>query len=209
MNKSTAAIFFLVFSICTTRLAAQNFDINTLKKINANESSFKTNFFKADAQSVNVLNVAAPASVFIAGMIKHNSELKKDGLYMVGAFAISTVISRATKAVVKRKRPFEEYPYIVKRSVGGGYSFPSGHTSAAFTTATSLSLYFPKWYVIAPAYLWASSVGYGRMYQGVHYPTDVLAGAVIGAGSAWLGWKIQHWMDKKHTSSANPGNTKL
>jgi undecaprenyl-diphosphatase len=37
------------------------------------------------------------------------------------------------------------------------------------------------------------------MYQGVHYPTDVLAGAVVGAGSAWLGWKAQHWMEKKRT----------
>jgi membrane-associated phospholipid phosphatase len=209
MNKSTAAIFFLVFSICTYRLAAQNFDINTLKKINASESSFKTNFFKADAQSVTVFNIAAPVSVFIAGAIKHNTELKKDGLYMAGAFVLSTAVTHITKNIVKRKRPFEEYSFIVKRSDGGGYSFPSGHTSAAFTTATSLSLYFPKWYVIVPSYLWASSVGYARMYQGVHYPTDVLAGAVVGAGSAWLAWKVQHWMDKKHTPSANSGNNKL
>ena len=77
-------------------------------------------------------------------------------------------------------------------------SFPSGHVSAAFCTATSLSLRFHKWYVIAPSFLWATSVGWARMYQGVHYPSDVLAGAIVGAGSAWLGYKIQHRMEKKH-----------
>ena len=201
MNKYPAAALLLLFSVCTTCSFAQNFDINTVKKINGNESAFKNNFFKADANSVTIVNIAAPASVFIAGVVKHNTELKKDALYMTGAYVLSTAVTHLTKNIVQRKRPFEEYPFIVKRSDGGGYSFPSGHTSAAFTTATSLSVYFPKWYVIAPAYLWAGSVGYARMYQGVHYPTDVLAGAVVGAGSAWLGWKAQKWMDKKHHSS--------
>jgi membrane-associated phospholipid phosphatase len=117
---------------------------------------------------------------------------------MAGAFFLSTAVTLTTKDIVKRDRPFVTYPFIIKRDAGGGYSFPSGHTSAAFTTATSLSLYFPKWYVILPSYLWAASVGYGRLYLGVHYPTDVLAGAVVGAGSAWLSWKVQKWMDKKH-----------
>ena len=45
--------------------------------------------------------------------------------------------------------------------------------------------------------MWAASVGYARMYEGVHYPTDVLAGALVGAGSAWVTYKFQQWMDKK------------
>jgi undecaprenyl-diphosphatase len=65
-------------------------------------------------------------------------------------------------------------------------SFPSGHTSSAFNTATFICLTYPKWYVIAPAALWATSVAYSRMYLGVHYPSDVLAGAVLGAGTAYL-----------------------
>jgi undecaprenyl-diphosphatase len=36
------------------------------------------------------------------------------------------------------------------------------------------------------------------MYQGVHYPSDVLVGALVGAGSAWLSYKVEKWMDKKH-----------
>lgn len=83
-----------------------------------------------------------------------------------------------------RKRPFVTYPdLITKKSEAGSPSFPSGHTSQAFATATSLSLAYPKWYVIAPSLLWAGAVGYSRMELGVHYPSDVLVGALIGIGS--------------------------
>jgi undecaprenyl-diphosphatase len=80
---------------------------------------------------------------------------------------------------------------------GNSPSFPSGHTSVAFSTATSLYLAYPKWYVAVPAFTYAASVGYSRMYLGVHYPSDVLAGAVIGAGSAWLMYKANKWLFKK------------
>ncbi len=181
---------------------AQNFDINLVKSINQNESTFKNNFFKAATQSVIVFNIAAPVGVFTAGIIKHNKQLQKDAAYMVGGFIVSSAVTIGMKRIVKRDRPFVTYPFIIiKRDVGGDYSFPSGHTSAAFYSATSLSLLFPKWYVIAPSYLYAATVGYARMYQGVHYPTDVLAGAIVGAGSAWLSYKAEKWMAKKHTQN--------
>jgi len=70
---------------------------------------------------------------------------------------------------------------------------PSGHTSTAFATATALTLQYPKWYVIAPSYVYAGLVGYSRMHPGVHHPSDVLAGALIGAGCAYL----SHVVNKK------------
>ena len=201
MKKPAAAVLILLFFLCNYKLSAQNFDINTLKSINANESAFKTSFFKGEAQTVTFFNIAAPVGVFIAGGVRHDKALKKEAVYMAGSFVLSSAITLAMKDIIKRERPFNKYSFIIKRDAGGSYSFPSGHTSAAFTTATSLSLLFPKWYVIAPSYLWAVTVGYGRMYLGVHYPTDVFAGALVGAGSAWIGWKVQKWMDKKHSSA--------
>ncbi|MFY7909200.1 MAG: phosphatase PAP2 family protein, partial [Emticicia sp.] len=63
--------------------------------------------------------------------------------------------------------------------------------------ATSLSLTFRKWYVVIPAYTWASAAAYSRLHLGVHYPSDVLAGAAIGAGSAWLCYKANRWLQRK------------
>jgi len=177
---------------------AQNADIDLLKPINKNETSFKNKYLELNASSVTAVSIAVPAGMAIAGFIKHDNKLKLDALYTGAAFIASSIVTRATKAIVKRQRPFESYSFIVKRDdEAGGMSFPSGHTSAAFCTATSLALRYRKWYVIAPAYIFAGSVGWARMYQGVHYPSDVLAGAMVGACSAWLGYKAQKWITRK------------
>jgi len=206
MERYYRLFFITGFLFIQSNCSAQNFDINVVKSLNQHQTAFKTSSTKADAASVTVVNIAAPVAVFTAGLIKHDKLLQKDALYMTGAFVMSSVVSNITKQIVKRQRPYQKYPYITELSAGGGYSFPSGHTSAAFTTATSLSLYFPKWYVIVPAYLWAGSVGYSRIYQGVHYPSDVLAGAVVGAGSAFLAYKVQKWIDKKHRTKTTLHN---
>lgn len=195
MRNLTLACCCLLISF---NVISQNFDIDLLRTINHNESNFKNNYFKATSNSVIIFNIAAPLGVFSAGVIRHDKQLKKDAAYMFGAFILSSAVTQGMKIIIQRDRPFITYPDIIQRGDGGGYSFPSGHTSAAFCTATSLSILFPKWYVIAPAYLYAASVGYGRMYQGVHYPTDVFAGAIVGAGSAWLSFKVEKWMDKKY-----------
>ncbi|MFM6924413.1 MAG: phosphatase PAP2 family protein [Ferruginibacter sp.] len=177
---------------------SQNADIDLLKSINKHETSFKNKYLELNASSVTAVSIAVPASMAIAGFIKHDKKLKLDALYTGAAFLASSIVTRATKSIVNRQRPFEKYPFIIKRDdEAGGLSFPSGHTSAAFCTATSISLRYRKWYVIAPAYIFATSVGWARMYQGVHYPSDVLAGALVGACSAWLGYKAQKWITNK------------
>jgi membrane-associated phospholipid phosphatase len=59
-----------------------------------------------------------------------------------------------------------------------------------------MSLAFPKWYVIAPAYMYACAAGYSRMHLGVHYPSDVVAGAIVGTGSTVL----SHYLQRKIAS---------
>lgn len=203
MNRYSTVTFLLFFCLLQNNLKAQNFDINLLKPINKNETNFKNKYLELNASSVSALSVGIPAGIAIAGFINHDKKLQRDALYMGGAFIISSIITQSTKRIFDRQRPFEKYPFIIKRDdESGGLSFPSGHTSAAFCTATSVALRYRKWYFVAPSYLFATSVAWARMYQGVHYPSDVFAGAIVGAGSAWLGWKVQKLIEKKHYKTA-------
>ncbi len=111
---------------------------------------------------------------------------------MVAGLAISTVTTEAMKVIVKRQRPAQAYSDIYPDEFDNSYSFPSGHVSIAFSTATSLMLTTKKWYITVPAFAWATGVGYSRMYLGQHYPSDVLAGAVVGAAGAYA----SHWLNK-------------
>ncbi len=201
MQISKRFIFFLFALLSGSGIRAQNLDVRLLRPIFDDRTNFKDHFFKADAQSVEFINILAPVGIFAAGYIHHDGRLERDAAFIAGAYAVSALLTQSAKAIIKRARPFETYPqFFTDRYDGGGYSFPSGHGSAAFCTATSLSLYFRRWYVIFPSYLWASSVAWARMYQGVHYPTDLLAGAVLGAGSAWAGWLIQRSYEKRRAN---------
>lgn len=206
MNKYKSfflSISFLCFNLCSF---AQNADINLLKSINKHETAFKNAYLELNASSVTAVSLGVPAAMAIAGFIKHDTKLKQDALFSGAAFIASSLVTRVSKVSFNRQRPFEKYSFIIKRDdESGGLSFPSGHTSAAFCTAASLSFRYRKWYVIAPACIYAASVGWARMYQGVHYPSDVLAGALVGTCSGWLGYKAQQWISRKKEAKKKVG----
>lgn len=199
MTRNLRQFFVLLFVFFQCNVFSQNFDVNLLRSINNKETSLKDNYLELNASSVTAVSMGIPAGIALAGFIKHDKKLKHDAMYMGIGYIMSAIATQSAKKTFARLRPFEKYSFIVKRDdESGGFAFPSGHTSAAFCTATAVALRYHKWYYVAPAYLFAGSVAWARMYQGVHYPSDVLAGAVVGAGSAWLGWKIQKWMDHRH-----------
>jgi membrane-associated phospholipid phosphatase len=177
---------------------SQNPDIRILRQINLHRNAHLDGTFTTITNSVSPVSIAAPLLVFGTGLIEKDKTIQQKGLVMGASFLTATIISTSLKHAINRTRPFVTYPDIQKVTSGGSPSFPSGHTSDAFSTATSLSLAFPKWYVIAPSYIYASAVGYSRMHLGVHYPSDVLAGAVIGAGSAYLCYKAQKWINRRN-----------
>jgi hypothetical protein len=189
-------LFVLIFLSATTY--SQNLDIRILRQINEHRNVHLDGTFKTFSNSVSPISLAAPILIFGTGLIEKDQDLKQKGLMIGESFLVTTIMATALKHTFNRARPFETYPDIQKLSAGGSSSFPSGHTSDAFSTATSLSLAFPKWYVIAPSYTYATLVGYSRMHLGVHYPSDVLAGAVIGAGSAFLCYKAQKWINHRN-----------
>jgi membrane-associated phospholipid phosphatase len=196
MRKFT--VLFFSVSLLQIKLSAQNFDINTLKPINKKETTFKNTYLNTNADLVTPLSFGIPTAIAIAGFVKHDKKLQKDALYMAGSYITSAVVTYSIKHIVKRERPYQQYAFIIQRAdAENNASFPSGHTSAAFCTATAVALRYHQWYFVAPAYIYATSVAWARMYQGVHYPSDVFTGALVGAGTAWLGFRLQRWMEQR------------
>ena len=96
-----------------------------------------------------------------------------------------------------RVRPYNDYimfhqgnslPFLLNAGKESSYSFPSGHTCCSFASAIVYFIANKKWGI--PALIFASLIGFSRMYNYVHYPTDVFAGMLLGIGCGLLAWYL-------------------
>lgn len=112
---------------------------------------------------------------------------RKVGITAGTSLALEAVlINLLIKKIVARTRPYivnEAIEYITKRP--GDHSFPSGHTGCMFAVASVLFYMLPK-KVGIPAMVVASLVGISRLYVGVHYPTDIIGGFIIGMFTGFI-----------------------
>jgi membrane-associated phospholipid phosphatase len=200
MRKFTTIILlWSVFSVFSTQIAAQNTEVELLKSINSQRGLRQ--YSKFISNTTTAVTISTPVVMGIIALIDKDDDLLKSSLYVGVSIGVDGVLTYSMKEIVRRPRPGATYPdKITTYESETSLSFPSGHTSLAFTTATALSLKYPKWYVIAPSYFWACSVGYSRMNLGMHYPSDVIAGAILGAGSAYITYKINNWFWKKNNN---------
>lgn len=190
--RKGGAILFLILMFHYAH--AQNNDIRLLRKINGNENSAYTDAMQATSNSAYIVSAGVPLAQLLTGYIKHDSVAIENGWQTCVSLGVDLLLTTGLKLAVNRDRPYKTYADIMHYQNESTSSFPSGHTSACFAVATSLSIEYPKWYVIAPSYAWASTVGYSRMYLGMHYPSDVAAGAIVGCGSAWISYKGTQWL---------------
>jgi len=106
------------------------------------------------------------------------------GIKCIISLTLSTVLSQIIKKSISRLRPFLLINGLNIKKIGiDKYSFPSGHTTAAFAVAVMISLFYP---ILSFVLSLACLVGISRIYLGVHYPTDVLAGMILGALTSFL-----------------------
>ncbi|MCL6524042.1 MAG: phosphatase PAP2 family protein [Thermoflavifilum sp.] len=174
-------------------LHAQNIDIDLLRDINLHRPRSLDHAFLAITHSAAPVSIAIPLGYTGIGWLQHDSLALARGTQMWLSLAITAAATEGLKWAVHRPRPYITYPDIQHAQNDPDYSFPSGHTSLAFSTATALTLQHARWYIQLPAWTWAVAVAYSRMDLGMHYPSDVLGGMLVGAGSAWAGYHIQRW----------------
>lgn len=119
--------------------------------------------------------------------------------FMVGASLLGSLVfnNMIVKNIVARPRPYrmiETLSILIPEP--GEHSFPSGHTSSSFAAGVVLYLMLPKKYGV-PALILAFLIGISRLYVGVHYPTDVLGGMVMGTLIAVAVVEVTELIEKK------------
>ena len=104
--------------------------------------------------------------------------------YLILLYAIQSTVIYSLKFLIQRQRPFLFLEIASKLSKGPGEildpSFPSAHADFSFMMATLLAAWFPRYWIIF--FVVAVFVSWTRIYLGVHYPTDVIVGAILGYG---------------------------
>jgi undecaprenyl-diphosphatase len=104
--------------------------------------------------------------------------------HLILLYAAQSAVIYGLKFLIQRKRPFLFLEMASKLSGGPGEildpSFPSAHAAFSFMMATLLSFWFPRFRIIF--YIVAGFIGWTRIYLALHYPTDVIAGALLGYG---------------------------
>lgn len=166
-----------------------NIDTNIFLGLNGLHSVFFDAFFTI----VTSLQVWFPLYLLIIFLL-----LKKYGLsgiwiiiFFILAVTISDQSSGLIKDIVQRLRPSQE-PLLQGKvhtpiGIGGLYGFVSGHSTNVFSITVLISLIARNKWVTIMFLLWALVVSYSRIYVGVHYPLDIICGAVLGG---LIGWGI-------------------
>jgi len=189
-----------------------NIDVKIFRAFNNIESPFVNSVVSVTNHSVIPVSALVPAGLYISARA---NEIRYDENSSV-LLALSEIVNAGTtqglKMLVGRDRPFRSLNNVQlseTTSVSGSYSFPSGHSSGTFVIATLLTLRYPdEPFLIAGSFLYATVTSLGRIYWGVHYPSDVLCGMLIGAGSAALIYSLRSEIlpakDKLFNQSSKP-----
>lgn len=112
-----------------------------------------------------------------------SSNIKLMGFELLTTLTISQIIVHSLKMLMSRERPYNIFEHLNTFGIDlKDYSFPSGHTTAAISMATTITLNIPRLSLIVFAL--AVIVGISRIYLAVHYPTDVATGIIIGFSTA-------------------------
>jgi undecaprenyl-diphosphatase len=161
-------------------------DISLLRLIHNNRVVTLDGVLYFISLSTSFVSIGIILTLLILSLRKRSAILRVVFYKMLAVLILAAIVSFSLKNLIIRERPFKTYPDIEKLSAAGSSSFPSGHTLEAFAMAVALSLLVRERKYFIPVFIWAFLVAYSRIALGVHYPSDVVGGMIMGTLVGWL-----------------------
>jgi len=178
------------------------FDKDIERAIRGARNNTVTNIFDNVQPFGNEYAIGIVGSFYIYGELFKDPRAKTTALDSIAASAIASgIVTNSFKYVIGRGRPTDGHGAYNFRPFSGQDSFSSGHTTEAFALASVISEHYDSLWVQVPAYGLASAVGYARLNNNRHWPSDVLAGATIGT---FVGKTLVHFNQRHRQVSIQP-----
>ena len=152
-------------------------------------------------KSVTMLGDSGWFWIVVALGLTTNKKTRKTGCGVGVSLALGALVTNVVlKPLLQRPRPYDMIAGLERLiAAQSDWSFPSGHTTASFAAAGAIFLIGSKKWGSAALVL-ASGIAFSRIYLGVHYATDILAGVIIGLGSSYLAKIIVDYIQRKKSS---------
>lgn len=156
-------------------------DYNLLMQIH---SATQSSFLDIVMPYVTDLGNMGAVWIIISLILIANKRYRNAGIMCLVALLLTTITGEGIlKNIVQRPRPFVQYPSIhLIIPKPPSYSFPSGHAGSSFAAAWIIARNLKK--VAVPVYILAAAIAFSRLYLMVHYPSDILAGILLGTACA-------------------------
>ncbi len=157
------------------------FSLSDRKIFNLLNNKFKCTFFDIFMPYITKIggvsfSVALPLLLIFFG----EEKMRAIGVECLTSLFASHLVVQVLKRLITRQRPYNIFKNINTFNIfHKDYSFPSGHTTASFSLATVFSLNIPSFMLLFMSI--SSIVGISRVYLGVHYPSDIIVGIVLGS----------------------------
>ena len=175
----------------------QNIDILVVEKIYRFQHNLNSELFNRIMIFFTNLGDHGTVWIAIALILLLNKKYRKTGILAFVSLAIcSLAVNIILKPLIQRPRPFTEIADIIMLiKTPKDYSFPSGHTAASFVMVYIFFKHIKKYFI--PVFITGILIAFSRMYLSVHYPSDILAGLIIGTFSGLAGEKAVNRFTQK------------
>ena len=168
----------------------QNIDISVIEKIYRFQHNLNSELFNRIMIFFTNLGDYGTVWIAIALILFLNKKYRKTGILAFVSLAIcSVIVNIILKPLIQRPRPFTEIADIILLiKTPKDYSFPSGHTAASFVMVYIFFRHIKKYFI--PVFITGILIAFSRMYLTVHFPSDIIAGIIIGIFSGYAGEKL-------------------